>query len=151
VSLFTLDGRRDMSLKKPPRTCESGSSHLCLVGRTWLQFSIDTLPPLTLVDVVVLSHALRAEAICAVNPSPLQAACCAVGLSPPIRTSGSKNANAGDQEFRCLSACARLVIPPGMRTADACRRPGVLVAIALRRSRSRPRTTKQSKNENTSR
>ncbi len=33
-----MDGRRDISLQKPPRTCAAGSSHHQLVGRTSLQF-----------------------------------------------------------------------------------------------------------------
>jgi hypothetical protein len=37
-SLFTLDGRRDISLQKLPRTCAAGSSNHQLVCRTSLQF-----------------------------------------------------------------------------------------------------------------
>ena len=60
TSLFTLDGRRDMSLQKI-----SANTRLGLVNvKRWFavpryNFFIDTLTPLTLFDVVVLSHALH--------------------------------------------------------------------------------------------
>jgi len=44
--------------------------------------------------------------------SPLQAACCALGLSPPVRAPGSRNANAGDQKFRCLRRSRVSKFPP---------------------------------------
>jgi hypothetical protein len=61
VSLFTLDGRRDMSLQKI-----SANTRLdCVEIFRWFaapryDFFIDTLTPLTLFDVVVLRHARRA-------------------------------------------------------------------------------------------
>jgi hypothetical protein len=60
VSLFSLDGRRDISLKKSPKTRTNyGRARLAFAPRAFLQFFHRDVPPLTLVDAVVLRHALR--------------------------------------------------------------------------------------------
>ena len=42
----------------------------------------------------------------------------------PIRVPGLKPGDFGDQEFRCLSACARLVISPKVEYSKAYREAG---------------------------
>ena len=80
------------------------------------------------------------------NSSPVQVTGCGAALSPPIRTSGSRNANAGEKKFRCLSAKREARYFP----RNAYRRclpagPVVRVATGLRHSSARARTTSKSK------
>jgi hypothetical protein len=59
VSLFTLDGRRDISLQKISANTRLGFVKVQIrVAAPRYNFFIDTLTPLTLFDVVVLRHAV---------------------------------------------------------------------------------------------
>jgi hypothetical protein len=69
TSLFTVDGRRDISLQKPPRTCDIESGYQELVGRTSLQFFHRYAPTAHPVQLGSLRHA--GSGVCRIHTSAI--------------------------------------------------------------------------------